>query len=245
MFAATLILVLTLGALRVARTLAARRIERESARKLPRDARGIIVGAEPFELTTDGSRAVLLLHGFGDTPQTLRRLADHLHSRGWTARAPLLPGHGRTLREFAASTAAEWIDCARQELQSLEDRYDVVALCGLSMGGAISLIIAAESPEVPAMVLMAPYVGMSTPIRLVVRVHHLFSLFTVYLAGRSDRSIHDPVESARALGYGYSTPRLLNQLARVVARAAVAAPEVRAPTLVIQSREDNRIAPAT
>ena len=58
-------------------------------------------------------RAVLLLHGFGDTPQTLHYVADALHAAGYTVRAPLLPGHGRTLAAFGATRAKQWISAAR------------------------------------------------------------------------------------------------------------------------------------
>src|SRR6185295_12120166 len=64
-----------------------------------------------------------------------------------------------------------------------------------------------------------------------------------FLRGGGDRSIRDPNEAARNLAYGFATPRLLVELRRVVERARVAAPTVSAPTLVVQSRQDNRIPP--
>ena len=77
--------------------------------RLPVGPGGIIAGAEPFELAGSPTHAVLVIHGFGDTPQTVRRLADHLHrAHGWTVRAPLLPGHGRTLADFDAHGSADW-----------------------------------------------------------------------------------------------------------------------------------------
>src|SRR6476646_9634406 len=61
---------------------------------------GIVVGGESFTLERVGAPAVLLLHGGGDTPQTLRYLANELYARGFHVSAPLLPGHGRTLSAF-------------------------------------------------------------------------------------------------------------------------------------------------
>jgi alpha-beta hydrolase superfamily lysophospholipase len=65
--------------------------EQLSSQRLPVGPDGIIPGAEGFSLQ-GSSGAVLLVHGFGDTPQTLRELGAVLHADGWTVLAPLLPG---------------------------------------------------------------------------------------------------------------------------------------------------------
>ena len=57
----------------------------------------VIKGAEAIDMREEGSHGVLLLHGFGDTPQTLSLYAKHLSKAGFAVFAPLLPGHGRTL----------------------------------------------------------------------------------------------------------------------------------------------------
>src|SRR5687768_12309833 len=78
----------------------ARRIDRETRARLPLGADGIVTGAGEIVRSAPGGGAVLLLHGCGDTPQTLYPVADRLHASGLTVHAPLLPGHGRTLRDF-------------------------------------------------------------------------------------------------------------------------------------------------
>ena len=231
------------------RVRSARRIERATAARLPLGPDGIVRGAEPIAL--DGpqpARAVLLLHGFGDTPQTLRYLAEDLHAHGYTVRAPLLPGHGRTLRDFRASSAEQWVDAARDELRALCARGGSVAIVGLSMGGAIASILAAEiadeGGDLPALVLMSPYLDASLVVRRVARWHHTLGLGTTYLVARGgERSVHDEVERAKTLSYRVTTPRLLHELVSLADRARDALGRIAAPTLIIQSREDNRIAP--
>jgi carboxylesterase len=205
---------------------------------------GIVAGAAPIDLVADGTTAVLMLHGFGDTPQTLEYLAHAIHAQGWTVRVPLLPGHGRKLDDFAASRAQDWIDCARAEIESLRSRYQTVSLVGLSMGGSLATILAAELPDLAALVLLAPYLSMPTRLRRAARFHHVLGLPLPYLRGGGGRSIRDPAEVARNLSYGFTTPRLVFELARVVERARKAAPRVSTPTLVVQSRQDHRIPPA-
>src|SRR4051812_25853498 len=78
------------------RARAARRVERAYAARHPAAADGVVEGAAPFTLRGTNGRALLLLHGSGDTPQTLRYLGERLHAAGYTVHAPLLPGHGQS-----------------------------------------------------------------------------------------------------------------------------------------------------
>ena len=199
-----------------------------------------MIGADPIELT-GGKNAVLILHGFGDTPQSVRMLAERLHARGWTVRVPLLPGHGRTLGEFAGARASEWIGAARDAYASLRIAHHTVAVVGQSMGGALAMLVAAEHPEIPAIVLLAPYLTMMDNVRRIARQQRVLSLLLPYVRARNDASIWDPVEKAKSLGYGVTPTRLLAELARITRAAWDIAPTVRTPTLMLQSRQDNRI----
>lgn len=207
------------------------------------DAAPILRGAQSIDLQEEGSPGVLLLHGFGDTPQTLALLARRLHKSGYSLYAPLLPGHGRDMASFEESRAGDWIDAARNAFVEMRSRHDSVSVVGLSMGGALSVLIAAELDDIPALVLIAPYVGMPRLLRAAAATHLLWGRFVGEINGRSPRSIRDPIEREKNLAYGAITGRALHELARVVRFARKALPEVKAPTLIIQSREDPRIAP--
>ena len=124
----------------------ARREERRIDARFRRGPDGIIVGAEPIRLEGARRGAVLLLHGYNDSPQSIASVADALHARGWTVWVPLLPSHGRTLQEFARSTAEDWLNEARTKFAELQASHPQVAVGGLSMGGAIAFVLAAENP---------------------------------------------------------------------------------------------------
>lgn len=239
-------LLLVGGAVFFVRTRATSRARETVGARLTPGPDGVVAGASPIDLPAGGRYGLLLLHGFGDTPQTLRYLADHMHAQGWGVRAPLLPGHGRTLDAFATSRGDQWIDYARDELVKLRARYESVAIVGLSMGGALATILAGDAGDagdVRALVLLAPYLSMPTRLRRAAGVHRTLGLLFPFLRGGGDLSIRDPNEAARNLAYGFATPRLVFELRRVVDRARAAAPAVSAPTLVVQSRQDNRIPP--
>ena len=183
------------------------------------------------------------MHGFGDTPQTFCYLAEDLAAHEYGVRVPLLPGHGRSVAVFDKTAHTEWIAAARAELLAMRALYPWVAVVGLSMGGALSVILAAEFHDIPALVLIAPYLGMPWYIRAAVAFAGVWSDWVGPIRAGSNRSIHDPAEREKNLSYGGATGRSLRELARVMQRARRALPNVTAPTLLIQSREDNRVAP--
>lgn len=199
----------------------------------------LLPGAEPVALD-GGSKGVLLLHGFGDTPQSLSGLAAHLHAQGWSVRVPLLHGHGTSLQAFTSARADEWLIGARTALVELRGRASHVAIVGQSMGGALATILAAEG-GVETLVLLAPYMALPRRAARIGTLHRVASPFVPYLRSRSESSILDPEARRKALGRGITTPRLLHELSRVVRRARAASPGVTAPTLVIHSRNDPRM----
>lgn len=229
--------------------LALRRAARAHARRLDvrdgLDPDGVVAGGAALGLTqAGGDRAALLLHGFGDTPQSLGFLAGYLHALGWTVRVPLLPGHGRTLRAFTGSTAAAWVAHARAEYAALRVRHETLAVVGQSMGGALAAILGAETLERPdALVLLAPYLEMPAHVRRAADAHPYWGPFVPLVGSRGARSILDAAARAESLAHGTVSGRLLAELRDVADRAQRALPAVTAPTLVVQSRRDHRITP--
>ena len=220
-----------------------RRFERRMQARFTWNDDGEIRGAEAIQ-RGNGGAAALILHGFGDTPQSVSDLAEHLAARGWRVRVPLLPGHGRTLREFASTRASEWLACARAECAALVEKHGRVTMIGQSMGGALATIIAAEQPGVVALVLLAPYFNMPPRIERLTHWPRLISVLTPYVRDRSSISIWDPIARQQSLGFGVTPVRTLPELRRITRLAWNAAPRVTVPTLMLHSSGDNRISVA-
>lgn len=203
---------------------------------------GLIAGAAPVTRLRDHAPGVLLLHGGGDTPQVLSDLADHLHAAGFSVRVPLLEGHGRDLRALDRVAAADWHAQVAHELDAMRRSHSWVGVVGLSMGGALAVRAASQRTDIAALVLLAPYVAMPDLVRRLADTSPWWGWLVPYFSSFGSRSIRDQVAAERALGHGILTPAMLRALRDVVDTAWDALPGVSAPTLVIQSREDNRIA---
>lgn len=228
----------------ISRRLVRARFEQELARRRPVGPDGIIVGAQPILLPRAGAPAVLLLHGGGDTPQTLRYLAEYLADRGYAVSAPLLPGHGRTLADFATARAEDWLSEVRSAYDGLRAEHGWVGVVGLSMGGALAAQLAAEHPELPALVLLAPYLAVPPYVARAAQSSRVWGLVVPFVHSARGVSIRDPDEAAKSLAYGAFAASALRALHATVTRGAEALRRVTAPTLYVQSRDDNRIAPA-
>jgi carboxylesterase len=236
-----LVVALLVGAGAAWRAHSGRRVERAYRAAHPLGESGIVIGAEPFMLEGTNGRGLLLLHGSGDTPQTLRYLGERLHAAGYTVYAPLLPGHGCSPRAFIRVSAAAYREAAHEALQTLRARTPWVGVVGLSMGGAIAVQLAAESPDVRVLVLLAAYLTPPPSVQWVARLAPLWGLVQPQLAGRGERSVHDPAAQRASHAYGTFPPRALRALMETAAAARADLPRVTVPTLVVNSRADNRI----
>jgi carboxylesterase len=234
-------LVVATAAGRAYRVRAAARVEREYAARFPAGIDGIVLGAESIVLHGTNGRLLLMLHGSGDTPQTMRYLAERLHGAGYTVHVPLLPGHGRSPRAFSTVTAEAYLDAAGEALAAARRESAWVGVVGLSMGGAIAAQLAARTPDIRVLVLLAPYLLAPAEVRFAARTSWLWGTVQPYMPGRGAASVHDPREGAASRAYGVFPPSALRALVDTANRGRRALSGVTAPTLVVNSREDNRI----
>jgi carboxylesterase len=120
-------------------------------------------GAEPFS-HDGGSLGILLSHGFTGSPASMTPWGRNLADQGYTVRVPRLPGHGTRWQDLNQVGWDDWCDELDAALTALRARCDRVAVCGLSMGGALSLRLAEQRPnDVDALVLVNPAVTTNDP----------------------------------------------------------------------------------
>ena len=102
---------------------------------------------------------VLLVHGFTGAPPSMRPWGEFLHSKGYTVRVPLLPGHGSTPEDLNDVKWQEWPDKVTKELRELQKSCDTIFLIGLSMGGGTVLNVAESTNDViKGIILVNPWI---------------------------------------------------------------------------------------
>ena len=221
-----------------------RMLSRRLDARFARGSDGIICGADAIALTGSNGAAVLLVHGCGDTPQTMRHVAKAFHDREYTVVAPLLPGHGRDLVAFDTATADAWYAEVLAQFSRLRQSHDWIGVVGLSMGGALSARLAAETRAVDALVLASPYLSMPLVGEVLARTSAVWGALFPVVSTASERSVFDPAARAVSLGYGAFTRHSLPALRLTASRGFTALPSIEAPTLVMQSTTDNRVSTA-
>jgi carboxylesterase len=119
-----------------------------------------------------GAHAVLCVHGFTGTPYEVRPLGEALHSAGFTVLGIRLPGHASP-KEMELSSATEWKDAVVDGVAQLEKNPQVkgpVGIVGLSMGGALSLLTAANlGARIKAVAALATPVHLSPRLEKLIR----------------------------------------------------------------------------
>lgn len=97
--------------------------------------------AVPVDLRPDGAQAgVVLLHGFADSPYSMRDLARFIADAGFAVSVPRLPGHGVRIEDFARSSANDWREAVHDALQAMRASYGRVAVVGRSFGGVLAIL---------------------------------------------------------------------------------------------------------
>jgi pimeloyl-ACP methyl ester carboxylesterase len=120
----------------------------EWERSVERDEEGVRIGCREFTVG-NGRHAMLMVHGFNDSPRVYDRMARVLANRGFTCRAMRLPGFGIPIRETLRYRKEDWLAATQAELEQLRERHEHVSVVGHSLGGAILVNVLARGPILP------------------------------------------------------------------------------------------------
>jgi carboxylesterase len=108
------------------------------------DPADMLKGAEPFIFHGKSDTAFLLVHGYESSPFTLRSLGNQLYESGHTVFAPLLPGHGTTIRHLEKTRYEHWYEAVRRIYVKERMNYKRFFVIGFSLGGNLSLRLAVQ-----------------------------------------------------------------------------------------------------
>ncbi len=207
---------------------------------MPRsEAPAVEVDPSPFDLPGTGRAAALCLHGLTGTPYEVRPIGEALSAVGIAALGPALPGHNETPEQLARVSHEEWVAAAREALARLRAVHARVFVVGLSMGGLVSLVLAAEERVDAAIVVGVPLRLRHPAVRLVPFAKRFVPFFSK--AGGSD--IRDAAARARHPSYDRMPLAAVHELLRLQRRVRALLPRIEAPLLVAHGALDRTAHP--
>ncbi|MGW3664172.1 alpha/beta hydrolase [Streptomyces sp. NPDC005141] len=198
----------------------------------------VLPGAEPFR-HEGGEVGVLLCHGFTGSPQSLRPWAEYLAERGLTVALPLLPGHGTRWEDMQVTGWQDWYAELDRELRTLRESCSRVFVFGLSLGGALTLRLAAKhGDEISGVAVVNP----------LNKVHGLaaHALPVLRHLVPSTKGIASDIakEGSEELGYDRVPLHAAHSMRKLCAVVDAELPQVTQPLLLLRSLQDHVVSPA-
>lgn len=200
----------------------------------------VMAGAEPFRFEGTGDVAVLVLHGFTGSPQSMRYLGEGLHRRfGFTISGPRLKGHGTSPDEMATTGHLDWLATAEEALQELAQGGRKVFVTGLSMGGTLCLNLASRFPDLVAAIV--PINGCGGRLGA-----EMSELVLMHNAPERVPGIGSDIktESVVELAYGEVPVHCIREANALMGATGNLMSKISCPTLIIHSRVDHVLPPS-
>lgn len=198
--------------------------------------RRVMAGAEPYVLGDDHAASLVLVHGWGGSPQSMRLVAERVARTGLRVVVPRLSGHATVPADLGAVTAVDWLD----QLSAIVRRLAAagpVSIAGCSLGAILSLATAGIHPEhIRGVTTINGGVTIQRPDFTAAAV--LDPEGVALNAGAFGPMTLDP--DALEIGYEQvALPRAsFLQVMAVIALVQELAPRIVAPTLLLHSRQD-------
>lgn len=198
-------------------------------------------GAEPWSHSGSLAAGVVVIHGFTGNPSSMRGMAEACAAAGLHVEMPRLPGHGTTVDDMLTTSWADWAGEAEAAYQRLAARVDKVVVAGLSMGGALTLRVGADHPEVLGLVCVNPATQPQAP-EVVAMIEAMIADGTEVMPGIGS-DIADP-EATESAYEGTPLRCLLSLVNDGLAPLAATYPTLQMPLLLLSSPNDHVVEPA-
>lgn len=195
-----------------------------------------VAEAQPF-LWEGGDHGVLLVHGFTGSVGHMRLIGEQLRDAGFTVMGINLPGHATSLDDMGNYNWRSWLQAVRNARDELKKRCTKVSVCGLSMGGCLTLILAQEPGLTAAVAVSAPMAVLNKAMAFAGPA----SLFMKRFMWESNPDRPSMLDKRYDLGYAGFPTKCAVSLSKLIKMARRGLPLITCPVLTVQSHGDETI----
>ncbi len=197
---------------------------------------------QAFYFPAKSERAILLIHGWTSTSYEVRRLGRYLNQNGYTVLAPMLRGHGTTMRDLSDVHWNMWLVDIRKEYEKLKKTHKKVFIGGTSIGANLSAVLAGEEKEIAGVVLMAmPYKIKFEKLAVV------FARIMLLCGKKYNHKIYPPTFGlsttiTRLISYQTYPIKSALESFELIKESRKKLGDITQPCLIIQSKDDHIVA---
>jgi carboxylesterase len=184
-----------------------------------------------------GNVGCLLIHGGTGSPLEMRWMGEYLAKKGLTVLGVRLAGHGTTPEDLASKVWTDFIASAKDGLDQIRSMCERVFVAGLSVGGLITLYLAAHYPFDGAIVMSAPSTIHDWRFRLL----PVFKHFVKWVQTGEEFDLTDPEAPKQVFSYRRVPTVFGVQFARLLRETRNALSQLDIPLLLMQGVHDRTI----
>ncbi len=188
---------------------------------------------------------VLLIHGLMAAPAEVREWADFLHAQGLTVYAPRLAGHGTSSKDLSTRNDHDWLDSVDRGHAILKTCCKKILVAGFSTGAGLALqsVILKPRDFEAVIAVSAPLQFKSFSSRFAELLHG-FNQFCNFTGMRqlTKEFMKNNADNPH-INYLLCPVSAFVQVKKLMRKVRRSLPEIDIPALVIQAKNDPKVAP--
>ncbi len=199
-------------------------------------------GAEPF-FYEGNDVGCLLVHGFTGTPYEMQGLGKYLSKHfPYTVSGPALAGHATHVSEMIKTDWRDWYNSVDEAYLKLKLRCTRIFCIGLSLGGLLTLHLAAHR-GLTGLVAVSTPAYINHPHLRYLRLFPFLPRFMPLIARNpGEDDTQDPTVNVNRPGYQHTPTGQAGSLVHeLLPHVRGHLPEIKTPALLLQGRQDRTV----
>lgn len=188
---------------------------------------------------------VLLIHGLMAAPAEVREWADFLHAKGLTVYAPRLAGHGTSPKDLSVRKDSEWLNSVDRGYAILKTCCKKILVGGFSTGAGLALQSVILRPrDFEAVIAVSAPLKFKSFSSKFAELLHGFNLLCKHagLGGLAVEYLKNDADNPH-INYLRCPVSAFVQVKKLMRSVRRSLPEIDIPALVIQAKNDPKVAP--